>query len=154
MGACSMKFAWARIRRPLASLTLAAIAGSSLSACSDKTFGPNVDCTDVGFVFIELNPEPTGIESYDVNAGESIQVVASLRQVTASEPSFNPLQGWSCRTIQQARSVNGFASGLLPVMWHALIANISVKGPSALPYPCKSGCRSASEGRLVPRGLP
>jgi len=94
--------AWARIRRPLASLTLAAIAASSLSACSDKTFGPNVDCTDVGFVFIELNPEPTGIESYDVNAGESIQVVASLRQVTASEPSFNPLQGWSCRTTASA----------------------------------------------------
>jgi hypothetical protein len=69
-----------------------------IAACSDDILEPNVDCADaIGAVFIELQPsEPT--QTYGVNVGDSIQVVGALRRVDASEPTFNPQQGWSCRT--------------------------------------------------------
>jgi hypothetical protein len=68
----------------------------SLAGCAERALEPNVDCTEaVGQVFIELQPKPTGF-GYEVPAGSSIQITASLRRTTRAEPVFRSDQGWTC----------------------------------------------------------
>ena len=92
--------AWSRARRILASVSVAAFAGSSLGACSGEVTEPDIDCTfALGVPFIELAPPTPGFETYTIAVGDSIQVVASLRQVTEAVPTFNVQQGWTCAII-------------------------------------------------------
>ncbi|HSJ64678.1 MAG TPA: hypothetical protein VK922_12360 [Gemmatimonadaceae bacterium] len=83
---------------PPLSRALLIAGGLAIAACSDDIFQPNVDCANaIGAVFIELQPpEPAGM--YGVSVGDSIRVTGALRRVDASEPTFNPQQGWSCST--------------------------------------------------------
>jgi hypothetical protein len=69
-------------------------------ACDDATSEPPVDCrSSVGVHYIDLEPEPLGYGvSYEVITYDSIQLVASVRRVDESQPTFNPQQGWSCST--------------------------------------------------------
>lgn len=99
VGPCGSPHAFARSRRRriLTSLSVAALAGFSLGACSGSVTEPDIDCDVVlGTAFIVLTPAPSGFATYSVAVGDSVQVVGSVRRVTESVPSFDVQQGWSC----------------------------------------------------------
>jgi hypothetical protein len=71
-----------------------------LACTTSNDFGPPFDCSEsIGAHFIALSGEGSpGYTEPTVAVGDSVQLDAVVRRVTASSPVFNPQAGWSCHT--------------------------------------------------------
>ena len=63
-----------------------------------ETSEPTSECESVvGDNFIALQPEPReAIAGYEINVGDSIQLVGSVRRIDIARRTFNVQQGWYC----------------------------------------------------------
>ena len=73
----------------------------AIVACDVGPTEPAFDCTSaVGAHFVALTPEYEDFDGPMVYVGDSLQLGASVRQVTESAATFSPLQGYFCRTVE------------------------------------------------------
>ena len=76
-----------------------ALAVAGVSACTEISSDPPIDCNSFHPYFIELDPAPSGVlVDYQINVGDSIRLTGSVRREDSSTPIFNPQQGWYCVT--------------------------------------------------------